>query len=146
MTATQEKALASHAAGLNCAQAVVTAYADTLGFDESLAESIAVGFGSGMGRLQETCGAVTGGFMAISIRTSQQLADKAERKAKAYELVQEFNERFTAIHGTKSCRLLLGCDMKTEEGREFYKKNNLSATVCDRCIADSVAIVDALIA
>lgn len=145
MKSPQEKALASHAAGLNCAQSVVTAYAETLHFDETLAEHIAVGFGSGMGRLQETCGAVTGAFMVISIWNSESTPETSERKEKTYAMVQEFSERFTALHGTKSCRLLLGCDMKTDEGRDYYKKNNLGDTVCNRCIADSTTILDGLI-
>lgn len=54
------KAIESFRSGLNCAQAVVTAYADELNFDNNLALSVSCGFGGGMGRLQETCGAVTG--------------------------------------------------------------------------------------
>ena len=55
-----EKAINYFKAGYNCAQSVVAAFKDDMGFDENLALEISVGFGGGMGRLQEKCGAVTG--------------------------------------------------------------------------------------
>ncbi len=146
MNATQEKALAAHAAGLNCAQSVVTAYSGTLNFDEGLAESMSCGFGGGMGRLQETCGAVTGAFMVIGIWNSRKASETTERKNMTYGMVRECNDRFIAIHGTNTCRVLVRCDLMTDEGREYYKKNNLSENVCNRCIADSITIIDELIA
>ena len=53
--------------GFNCAQAIFTAYCDELGLDEETALKIACGFGAGMGRLQETCGAVSGAYLAIGL-------------------------------------------------------------------------------
>jgi len=49
----EEKAIGSFKSGLNCAQAVVSAYADELNFDNNLALSVSCGFGGGMGRLLE---------------------------------------------------------------------------------------------
>lgn len=63
----EEKAIEPFRAGLNCAQAVLAAYSDDLNFDKNLALNISCGFGGGMGRIQETCGAVTGSFMVLSI-------------------------------------------------------------------------------
>ena len=65
----EEKAIRSFKSGLNCAQAVLTSYSDELKFDNNMALSVACGFGGGMGRLQETCGAVTGSFMVLGIHT-----------------------------------------------------------------------------
>ena len=47
-------------AGYNCAQAVLYAFCDELGFDKDTALRLACGFGAGMARKQEVCGAVTG--------------------------------------------------------------------------------------
>jgi C_GCAxxG_C_C family probable redox protein len=57
--------------GLNCSQAVLTAFSDDLSFDDDLALCISCGFGSGMGRLQETCGAVTGAFMVMGMHNGK---------------------------------------------------------------------------
>jgi hypothetical protein len=40
--------------GLNCAQAVLTTYAEDFHLDSGIAKSVSIGFGGGMGRLQET--------------------------------------------------------------------------------------------
>jgi C_GCAxxG_C_C family probable redox protein len=145
MTEHQDKALATFASGLNCAQAVLTTYCGTLNVDETLAQGIACGFGGGMARMQETCGAVTGAFMVISLYNAPKYAEISEQKKQTYAMIREFSRRFTEIHGTKNCRLLLGCDLNTEEGHEYFKKNNLTSTVCCKCIADSVSLLDEFI-
>ncbi|MGE5314989.1 MAG: C-GCAxxG-C-C family protein [Acidobacteriota bacterium] len=145
LSATQEQALESFTSGLNCAQSVITSYAERFGFDEALAADIACAFGGGMGRLQKTCGAVTGAFMALSIYNAGVSADAKERKEKTYQMVQAFNRRFTEMHGTTQCRSLLGCDLNTEMGREYAKTHNLTESVCRKCVLHAVQIVDELI-
>jgi C_GCAxxG_C_C family probable redox protein len=144
LNARQEQAVAAYKSGLNCAQSVVTTYAESLGFDHALAEEIAGGFGGGMGRLQRTCGAVTGAFMVLSINNAQKFPDPKERKEKTYEIIQAFDHRFIELNGTTQCRSLLGCDLNTEAGREYVKAKNLSVSVCERCIAHAVLIADDL--
>ena len=46
--------------GYNCAQAVLLAFCDDLGFDEQTALMLASPFGGGIGRMREVCGTVTG--------------------------------------------------------------------------------------
>ena len=60
-----EKAVGKFKEGFNCAQSVLYSYADELGLPDDLAMKIATGFGGGMGRTQEVCGAVTGALMVI---------------------------------------------------------------------------------
>jgi C_GCAxxG_C_C family probable redox protein len=145
MSTTQERALATFRVGLNCAQSVLTSYSQILNFDEKLASDISCAFGGGMGRLQKTCGAVTGAFMALSIWNAKKYPEPKEQKEKTYAMVQEFTRRFTEQHGTTQCHALLGCNLNTEQGRLFMKKNNLTVTVCEQCILHAVAIVDELI-
>ncbi len=73
MKSKEEIAVESFRSGLNCAQSVVAAYADEMSFDRNLALSISCGFGGGMGRLQETCGAATGAFMILGISLLQKV-------------------------------------------------------------------------
>ena len=46
--------------GYNCAQAVLLAFCDDLGFDEQTALMLASPFGGGIGRMREVCGNVYG--------------------------------------------------------------------------------------
>jgi C_GCAxxG_C_C family probable redox protein len=145
MTDNNQKALSLFRSGMNCAQAVLTAFSDVTKFDNDQALAISSGFGGGMGRLQETCGAVTGAFMVIGIKNNCKYADVDERKNKTNTMIQEFSRRFTALNKTTNCRQLLGIDLKTEEGRQIMHDNNLSDIVCAKCIADSVIILEELI-
>ena len=45
--------------GYNCAQAVFLAFAEEQGLDRPAAARLVSGMGGGMGRLRETCGAVS---------------------------------------------------------------------------------------
>lgn len=53
--------------GYNCAQAVLLAFCDDLGFDEQTALMLASPFGGGIGRMREVCGTVTGMYMALGL-------------------------------------------------------------------------------
>lgn len=145
MKALEEKAINSFKSGLNCSQAVLSAYSDKLNFDNNLALSVACGFGGGMGRLQLTCGAVTGSYMVLGVYNCNKFADNIERKEKTYSMVQKFSEKFKKINGTTDCISLLNCDLKTEEGHRYAKDNNLFETVCEKCISDSISIINELI-
>jgi C_GCAxxG_C_C family probable redox protein len=141
----KEKALRTFRSGLNCAQAVLTAYSDKLNFDDSLALSVSCGFGAGMGRLQETCGAVTGSYMVLGINTCKKVSENKERKEVTYTMIQKFSEKFKQINGTTDCLELLKVDLKTHEGHLYAVENNLFGSVCEKCISDSISIIDELI-
>jgi C_GCAxxG_C_C family probable redox protein len=141
MKPTEEKAIATFRSGLNCAQAVLTAYSDEMQFDNSLALRIACGFGGGMGRLQEKCGAVTGSFMVLGIHICGKYSDNKERKEKTYAMVKEFNRRFKEIYNSADCIDLLKCDLNTNEGQQHVRDNNLHEVVCEKCIKDSIKIL-----
>lgn len=130
--------------GLNCAQAVLNSYANELSFDADMALSVSCGFGGGMGRLQKTCGAVSGSFMVFGIYNCRKYPDNNDRKEKTYEMVQKFSDKFIAIHGSTDCKSLLNCDLRTEEGRKTARDNNLYEIVCEKCVSDSIRIIEDL--
>jgi C_GCAxxG_C_C family probable redox protein len=136
-----EKAISNFRDGLNCAQAVLSAYAPELKMDDHTALSVSCGFGGGMGRLQETCGAATGSFMVMGIYNSDRYSENKDRKDKTYAMVREFSKRFMERHGTLKCSELMNCDLNTAEGQQYLKDHNLHETVCEKCIADSIRII-----
>ena len=109
----------------NCAQAVLAAHADDCGIDLDEALQAAVGFGGGMGRLQETCGAVTGAILALGFNSGFKEGDSRENINAVYAQVRQFAGEFTSKNGTIKCRDLLGCDLSSEEGHKFFVDNNL---------------------
>lgn len=141
----EEIALEYFKNGFNCAQSVLIAFKDNYNINEEDLLKISSGFGGGMGRLQETCGVVSGAYMVIGLRHGKYNKDDCEANEKTYELVREFSSRFKEIHGTTICRELLGCNLLTEEGQNYYKENNLRENVCIKCIKDSVKILNEML-
>jgi C_GCAxxG_C_C family probable redox protein len=145
MNALTDQAIANFRSGLNCAQAVLTAYSDKYKVDRSTALSLSCGFGGGMGRLQETCGAVTGSFMVLGLHNCQKYSDNKDRKENTYSMVQRFDRKFRDIHGTLKCEELLKVDLKTPEGQHAFHDNRLDEQVCEKCIEDAVKILEELL-
>ena len=113
----------------NCAQSVLAAYAADCGLEKDKAFQAAVGFGGGMGRLQETCGAVTGAIMVLGLSSGFKEGDGRDKINESYAKVRRLVNDFRAREGTAMCRDLLGCDLSTDEGQKVFKENNLR----DRC-------------
>ncbi len=145
MESIEQQAITSFRAGLNCAQAVYAAFSGKLGYDRESALSASAGFGGGMGRLQETCGVVTGAFMVIGTYNSRIYPDNLTVKEKSYAMIQEFNARFVEKHKTNQCKDLINCDLNTEEGRAIAKEQRLHETICEECMLTSIGILNDLI-
>ena len=68
-------------------------FAEELGLDPETALKIACGFGAGLARRQEVCGAVSGGIMALGLRhgrgEGQDRAATEETYARTQELLQK---------------------------------------------------------
>ena len=136
-----EEAKTLFAQGFACSQAIVGAYAPSLGLDRDTAIKIASGFGGGMGRLAETCGAVTGAFMVLGLKFGSASSDR-EAKEIVYAKVRDFAERFKARHGSLVCRDLLGCDLNTPEGLASAQETKLFSTVCPPYVETAAEILE----
>jgi C_GCAxxG_C_C family probable redox protein len=141
-----EEAVAMMAAGFNCAQSTLGVFCEKLNFDRETALKLATGFGAGMARRQEVCGAVTGGIMAIGLKHGRGPGDEKPVAEHTYLLVGKFMERFAAKHGSCLCRVLLDdCDLLSESGRKFYDDNKLSEKICRPCVAEAVRILEGIL-
>ena len=80
--------------GSNCSQSVVAAFAPQLGLTEEMALRLSAGFGAGIGRMREVCGA----FCGVVTVLSMVYADPADPKDKSrmYALVQQAAEQYRA--------------------------------------------------
>ena len=136
-----EAAAAVFAQGVCCSQAVFSAYAAEHGLDRDTALKVAAGFGAGMGRMAQTCGAVTGAYMVIGLKYGAASGDR-EAKENTYRLVRAFAEKFTAKNGSLVCSELLGCDISKPRGLEKMKKLDLHQKVCTKLVHDACEILD----
>lgn len=128
----------------NCSQAVFTTFATEMGIDEELALKIATQFGGGA-RKGEMCGAVSGALMVLGLKYGHCHSDNAEEKAKAYQISEDFMNRFIQKNGTVVCRELLGYDLSEPEDMEKIIELNLFKTTCPEMIRCATEIVDEMI-
>ena len=132
--------------GYNCAQSVVLSFADDLKFSKELAQKMAAGFGGGMGKTQETCGAVTGAIMILGLLKGEDVNNNEELKTSSYGAVKDLVQAFVAEYNTTKCRDLIGCDLNTPEGSAKFKDENIMVTICADCVKKAVEIVEDLTA
>ena len=143
---TNEKAQKQFESGLNCAQSVVSSFSDPLDFNEELALDLASGFGAGMGKLQQTCGAVTGAYMVLGIHCSRNQKDRILAKDDAAKMIQDFEQRFKMLHGTTLCKELIPVDLNTEKGQKAFTEYNMKENVCMKCVKNATKIVQDMLA
>lgn len=134
--------------GYNCSQSVVAAFAPQLGLTEEMALRLSAGFGAGIGRMREVCGA----FCGVVTVLSMVYADPTDPKDKSriYALVQEAAEQYRSRNGGSIiCRELLakagaapaGGTAAEERTADYYKKRpcpelcRLCADLCAEFIA-----------
>ncbi len=140
-----ENAVQCFKIGFNCSQAIFSTYSEQLGLDTATALKIACPFGSGMGRMAETCGAVTGAYMLIGLKYGKYLPEDNVAKEKSFQLLKEFTDKFNEIHGSICCRDLLKYDMSTPNGLSYIKENGLWDSLCPIFIRDAAQIIEELL-
>ena len=131
--------------GLNCAQSVLAAKSDLTGLSVTDLLKIATGFGAGMAKMQQTCGAVTGAYMAIGALHGRVNPDDEASRDKTYALIEEFNRRFIELHGNLNCRELLGVDLKSSEGIAEAEKEGYFQSRCAKFVEDAEKILDEIL-
>ena len=140
-----EIAVSKFSEGYNCAQSVFYSFCDDLHFDKNTALKMACGFGAGMGRKEEVCGAVTGGIMVIGAKYGRGERDDRTATELTYKKTRELMDRFEKKHGAFICRKLLkGCELTTEEGQKHFKENDLANQICKPCVRSVVEILDSI--
>lgn len=141
----EDIAIAKFKEGYNCSQSVVYSFAEKFNADKDIILKIANGFGGGMGRKQEVCGAVSGAIMVIGLKYGRGETGTKEDTEITYAKVHELIDSFTKECKTINCKKLLsGCELLTPDGQSFFKENQLIEK-CYDCVRISCRILDKLI-
>ena len=93
--------------GYNCAQAVVVAFSDLTGLEDSFSAKMASSFGGGMGRMREVCGAVSGMLMVLGLLYGYDTPGDDVSKKQQYTVVQQLSGKFREEVGSIVCREIL---------------------------------------
>ncbi len=130
-----EAAVEKFLSGYNCAQSILYAYGPDLELDAETALKVATGLGGGMGGSGEVCGAVSGGILALGLKYGRGGQEEKLVAQQAYKKTLELMAAFERVHGSCLCRTLLcGCDLRTPEGMQRFREENLHQKVCVGCV------------
>ena len=109
--------------GYNCSQSVAMAFSDEINMDKKDVARLTIGFGGGVGRMREVCGAVSGAAFVLSALYGE--SDKGSVDKKIQDVAKEFEKE----NGSVVCRELLGLSEKSKispnpeaRTKEYYKK------------------------
>ena len=91
--------------------------------------------GAGMARRGEICGAVTGGILALGLKYGRGGRQDRFATEETYRKAEELMAGFERRHGSCTCRVLLeGCDLRTPEGQQRFKDQDLLHQTCAKCV------------
>lgn len=139
-----EKAVSLFDDGLNCAQAILTAFGEPYGLSPDSARKLGRPWGGGVGRMGQMCGAVTGAIVLLG-HAQKDAVSEAEARDKICASIKQLMQRFEQRNGAVVCRDLLGVDISTEEGQRKIKEEMLMKKLCPKFVEDaSVILADLL--
>jgi C_GCAxxG_C_C family probable redox protein len=143
VSALSDKAIYFLRNGFNCAQSVAVAFSGNYGLAEEDAARAACGFGGGM-HCGSVCGACTGGIVVIGFKYGSASAGDAAAKQNCYRKTTEFTDAFVAQTGALTCPEMLGCDIRTPQGKEQAARIKVENNVCEKAVLQSALLLEAL--
>ncbi|MBN2167737.1 MAG: C_GCAxxG_C_C family protein [Actinobacteria bacterium] len=111
-----EKAVGLFQSGMNCAESVLAANMEVHGVDEDWVPRVASGFGGGIARTGQVCGAITGAIMVLGWVYGRDCA--GDDIDSIHKLGQKLIDEFIDEYATTSCGMLIDIDLRNPEARE----------------------------
>ena len=106
----------------NCAQAVICTYADLVGIEEETGRNLGNAFGSGMGNMEGTCGALVGAGIVLGLAKK----DRVEARKAMRQIMTQFQQR----NGATQCKMLKGVG------------TGVVLRQCSGCVADAAELLE----
>lgn len=125
-----------------CSAAVFSTFSEELGLDSDMAKKIACGFGAGISKTGNICGAVSGALMVIGLKYGKTLADDDAATEKTRTLVRKFIKEFENRHGSVNCTELLGYNLNDPVDYEKARASGLFLTKCPILVRDAASILE----
>ncbi len=126
---------------MNCSQAVLETYAQTIGISVEQARRVAAAFAGGMG-IGSECGAVTGALMVIGMKYGKTSDSDSRADGETFKRVAELIKEFKAKHKHIGCSELLGTDMGTPEGVKKAADSGYFTSRCPEYVKSAIEILE----
>ena len=116
--------------GYLCSEAILLALSQYLNIQSEIIPKIATGFGAGIGRHGEACGALSGAVMGLGLRFGRTVVSETPSDTPPYGFSTNIVNLFVARFGHIRCRDLIGLNFHRAEDRKIYKDQQLWETRC----------------
>ncbi len=126
--------------GFLCSEAVLLALSESLEVSSELIPRIATGFGAGVGRRGEVCGALSGGVMGLGIRFGRSSPEEGRGERRPYWFASELTDLFGESLGCVRCMDLLGLDLSDPGDLQAYRERGMWGTRCREIIATATGL------
>jgi C_GCAxxG_C_C family probable redox protein len=120
--------------GFLCSEAVLLALSETQNITSKIIPRIATGFGAGISRHGEVCGALSGAVMGLGLRFGRSQVSETSQDTSPYQFGQTMVNLFASRAGHVRCRDILDLDIASDEGRKKYREQNLWESKCRELI------------
>jgi C_GCAxxG_C_C family probable redox protein len=140
-----DEAVALFKQGFNCSQAVLAVFGPDYGLDQGTATRVAQGFGAGVARTDDICGAVSGAIMVIGLRYGGAWADDSAAREKTYTAVEEFIRDFTQRNNAVAYTALLGYNLSDPHQYAEAKELKVFPARCPGFVREAVELVEKVI-
>ncbi len=138
-----EQAVQYYEHNFNCSQAVFTTFSKEMGWDEELSLKLTTQFGGGA-RKGELCGAVAGALLVLGLKHGHSHSEDLEEKRRAYQIAEDFMDRFKEVNGSVVCRDLLKYDLTIPEEKAIIMEKGLFQKFCPDMIRSAVEILESM--
>ena len=128
-----------------CSAVVLSAFSTDLGLDSDMAKKIACGFGAGISKTGNICGAVSGGVLVIGLKYGKAVEGDEAATEKTRALVRQFMEEFTSRNGSVNCTELLGYDLSDPAAYEQARQSGVFLSKCPALVRDAAGILEKLV-
>ena len=111
--------------GYNCAQAIASTYCDIAGVDEETMLKLGQAFGTGLGNMEGTCGAILGACAIVGLMN--------ENRAEAMQQTREIMDKFIEKNKSAICKELKGIE------------TGVVLQSCENCVKDATKFLESII-
>jgi C_GCAxxG_C_C family probable redox protein len=131
--------------GFTCSSSVFSTFSGDMGLDADTARKLSCGFGAGISKTGNICGAVSGAIMVIGLKYGKALPGDDAATDATRTCVRTFIDEFTARHGSVNCTDLLGYNLSVPDEYEKARQSGLFHTKCTDCVRDAAAILEMIL-
>jgi C_GCAxxG_C_C family probable redox protein len=140
-----DEAVASYGKRFTCSAAVFSAFSEDLGLDPDMAKKIACGFGAGISKTGNICGAVSRAILVIGLKYGKTVAEDDAATEKTRALVRQFIHEFAEKNGSINCTELLGYNLSKPEEFAKARDDRLFVTKCTPLVRDAADILEKIL-